>query len=349
MGVSTSEVTAAVVDFRHRRPDTPPTNENSAVETADLFASPEAWVYDGPMETRIEYETELKLDREMSIFALCDSAAGRRALTALYRRDAEVALGHGRTIVLNAPTYRASPAHAERMGYREPGAVANINNACLKLVDAVRQEFGPQSEQIVVTAPVGPKHAGYHPGLDFDLSAAEAYHSVQAAALADGEVDYISIAAMPGAVEAHGAALAVAQTGLPYTVGFILGPDAQLLDGAAPEALIEAIDATAPYPPLFYVLACTHASVCRRLLDRDHPTLGRIQGIKANGSSIAPDELLALDHAVADPPDRFSADLLSLGRERGFRIYGGCCGTDTAHLNSLCRQLNAGAAPANGI
>ena len=50
-------------------------------------------VYDGPMETRIEYGTDLKLDKEMSIFALCDTEPGRQALTALYRRDIEAAGG----------------------------------------------------------------------------------------------------------------------------------------------------------------------------------------------------------------------------------------------------------------
>ncbi|MBT9586342.1 hypothetical protein IV102_23570 [bacterium] len=43
------------------------------------------------METRIEYGTDLKLDKEMSIFALCDADPGRQALTALYRRDIEAA------------------------------------------------------------------------------------------------------------------------------------------------------------------------------------------------------------------------------------------------------------------
>ncbi len=46
-----------------------------------LFQGDQPAVYDGPMETRIEYRTDLKLDKEMSIFALCDSEPGRAALT----------------------------------------------------------------------------------------------------------------------------------------------------------------------------------------------------------------------------------------------------------------------------
>ena len=296
-------------------------------------------VYDGPMETRIEYGTDLKLDKEMSIFALCDSEAGRAALSDLYRRDIQAAQNHGVTIVLNAPTYRASREHAHRMGYDAPDAVAQINARCLELVKEIRDSFPSFRDNIVITAPLGPKHAGYHPGLEFDLASARQYHTEQAQALTKLPLDYVSIAAMPGAIEAEGAALAVAETGLPYTVGFILGPDANLLDGTKPEQLIADIDAHARVAPLFYVIGCTHASVCASLLARGGPQLARIQGVKANGSSLTPAELLALDHPAADDPNRFAQDLLELGKGRHFKVYGGCCGTDTAHLESLCQKL----------
>lgn len=297
-------------------------------------------VYDGPMETRIEYGTDLKLDKEMSIFALCDSAEGRAALTDLYRRDIEAAQTHGVTIVVNAPTYRASREHARRMGYTAPDAVAQINANCLELVGQIRDSFAAFRDNIVITAPLGPKHAGYHPGLEFDLASAREYHAEQAQCLASLPVDYVSIAAMPGAIEAQGAALAVAEAGLPYTVGFILGPDANLLDGSKPEQLIADIDSQAPVPPLFYVIGCTHATVCADLLARGGPQLARIQAVKANGSNLTAAELLALDHAAADGPDQFARDLWELGKGRQFKIYGGCCGTDTAHLQSLCQILS---------
>jgi homocysteine S-methyltransferase len=309
-----------------------------------LFETIQPVVYDGPMETRIEYGTELKLDAEMSIFALCDSADGREALSALYRRDIEAARAHGVPIVLNAPTYRASPAHAARMGYNAPDAIEHINRASIDLVRNVRGASGDFARHVYLTAPVGPKHAGYHPALEFTLQDAVAYHTAQAQALAGLGVDFISVAAMPGAIEAEGAAIAVARTGLPYTVGFILNADANLLDGTPPEKLIGDIDANAAYPPLFYVIGCTHASVCARLLARDSPQLRRIRGVKANGSSLSPAELLALDHAAADDASQFARDLLALGSGRGFKVYGGCCGTDTEHVESLCRLLSRSSA-----
>ncbi len=106
----------------------------------------------------------------------------------------------------------------------------------------------------------------------------------QAQVLASLGPDLISIAAMPGAVEAHGAA---------------------------------------------------------RFVPAPCPQLSRIQGLKANGSSLTPAELLALNRAVADDPEDFAEELLLLGLSRDFRVYGGCCGTDTAHLESLARRVAA--------
>jgi homocysteine S-methyltransferase len=301
------------------------------------FLPNQVYVYDGPMETRIEYGTDLKLDKEMSIFALVDSPGGRQALAGLYWADVKAAKPHGVPIILNAPTYRCSPAHAERMGY-STSDLPRLNKACLDLVQEIRDEFAGQVE-VLLTAPVGPKHAGYHPGLEFTVDMATEYHQAQAEALKDlPQLDLISVAAMPGMVEAYGAARAVAATGKPYTIGFILDREGNVLDGTPVRDLIATIDENVRPAPLFYVIGCTHVSVARALFQRED--LPRIQAIKANGSSLGPEELLALDHPAADDPELFAAELVALGRSRAFRILGGCCGTDTRHVDSLCREIS---------
>ena len=84
------------------------------------------------------------------------------------------------------------------------------------------------------------------------------------------------------------------------------------------------------------------------LLKREDVQVGRsykVRGAYNMISSLSPAELMALDHAAADEPDTFARQLLDLGRSRNFRVYGGCCGTDTAHLESLCRLMNELAPP----
>jgi homocysteine S-methyltransferase len=225
------------------------------------------------------------------------------------------------------------------MGYAS-SELARVNRDCLALVSEVRKECAPTGA-VLLTAPLGPKLAGYHPDRDDTPETMTAYHSAQAEALADLELDLVSVAAMPGAVDAIGASTAVSRTGLPYTVGFIITADGTLLDGTSLADLIARLDDSLDPRPLFYVLGCTHPSVCATVLDRGGASLARVRGIKANGSSLAPAELLALDRPLADPPEAFADALLALGEPRGFRIYGGCCGTDTGHVESIARRIAA--------
>lgn len=299
------------------------------------FAEHSVLLYDGPMETRIQFGTKLKLDPEMSIFSLVDSEEGRKALKELYVRDARAAARYAVPIVLNAPTYRASPAHLARMGYTAPGDIVRLNRDCLSLV---RDLALPGS---LVTAPIGPRYAAYQPDLKSDLAEAIEYHTPQMEAVEAWGVELISIAAMHGGVETVGAATAAARTGIPFTVGFVLRADGTMMDGTPVWSLIAEIDGTVFPRPEFYVIGCTHPTVCAQVMALDHPELTRILGVKANGSSKPPSELLQLDHAEADPPDEFAEELLALGRPRGFRIYGGCCGTDTALIESLGQRLQS--------
>lgn len=292
-------------------------------------------LYDGPMETRIQFGTDLPVDPTMCIFTLVDSEAGRQALSALYERDARAAARYAMPILLNAPVYRASPAHLERMG---SSGIVRVNRACL---DLVREVVGrlERPELTLITAPIGPKFAEYQPDRQTTLAQAIEYHTPQMEAVAGWGVELISIAAMHGGVETVGAATAAARTAIPYTVGFVLTAEGRMLDGTPVWSIIAEIDGTVTPPPELYVIGCTHPTVCAQVMGLDHPELERIRGVKANGSSKPPDELLQLDHAEADPPEPFAEELLALGRPRGFRIYGGCCGTDTGLIESLGKRL----------
>lgn len=307
----------------------------------DTFAQRPYLLYDGPMETRIEYNTSLILDKEMSIFTLMYSEEGKKALCDLYTRDSLIALKYNIPIILNAPTYRASPAHCRRLGYNAADSVKVINKDCIEFVKTIRDELSPAADQIFVTAPIGPERAGYSPELSFTIQEACKYHSQQANAIAEVGVDIISIAAMPGAIETIGCAKAVASTGLPYSVGVILTKQGTLLDGKSFAELIHEIDSTVSPKPLFYVISCTHPTTAQKALQSYDSAFHRILGIKANGSSKSPTELLALNKAEADEADLFADELFELGKEHQFKIYGGCCGTDHRHLAALAKKLSS--------
>ncbi len=296
-------------------------------------------LYDGPMETRIEYGTTLKLDKEMSIFTLIYQEEGQKALRQLYETDIEAVRHHNAPIILNAPTYRASPAHCQRLHFNDPNAIETINQDCIQFVKNIRNRYDDYKNNIYITAPIGPELAGYSADLSFTVEKAVSYHSRQANAIAQAGVDIISIAAMAGMIETIGCATAVAQTGMPYSVGVILNPDGTLIDGNPLKELIARIDATISPQPNFYIISCTHPVTAEQALSDHDIHYQRILGIKANGSSKSGKELLNIDHPEADEPELFADELIALGTKYHFKIYGGCCGTDHRHLATLAEKL----------
>ena len=297
-------------------------------------------VLDGPMETRIEYGTNFKLDREMSIFTLLEKPEGRQALTKLYNEDIAIARHYDLPIITNPPIFRASPAHLKRLGYNSKEDIVKVNKNSIQFVKQIREQHNEFAEKIYITAPIGPKNAGFT-SEDFTVKKAVAYHQPQVMAVAEEGVDVISAPAMPGASESIGLAKVMAETDLPYNVGFVIDKQANLLDGVPLVEVIGEIDAMlGKQKPDYYMIICVHATVCEQALQNYLPLYQRIKGIKANGSAKPPKELLKLNKPEADEPKVFADELMRLHDKYGFKILGGCCGTDSRHLESLAKLIS---------
>ncbi|OGT30386.1 MAG: hypothetical protein A3E87_01495 [Gammaproteobacteria bacterium RIFCSPHIGHO2_12_FULL_35_23] len=310
------------------------------MQFSQVLQSQPVLFYDGPMETRIEYGTSLKLDKEMSIFRLLEFKEGRDALANLYRKDIETIIPYQVPIILNAPTFRASKEHCKRLGIdADLENIYKINKESIEFVRAIRDEYLAFKNIIFITAPIGPKYAGFTPDNIQDIAIEVEYHQEQINAIAEIGVDIISIAAMPGGMESIGAALAASKTNCDYTVGFVLTKAGTLLDGMSVAYLINEIDKSTAHKPLGYIIGCTHPSIAMQALSKNSLEYARIIGIKANGSVKSPKELLKLDKPEADEPNKFAEELLAVGQKRGFKIYGGCCGTDDHHLKAMVELL----------
>lgn len=302
------------------------------------FNKKPCFLYDGPMETRIEFDTNLKLDNEMSIFTLIFSEEGKSALRKLYSEDIAIAEQYNLPIIINAPTYRANPAHCKRLGF-DLDEIEKINLKCVQFAKEIRQSFPDYKDNIFVTAPIGPKLSGYAPDYESDIAYMTRFYAVQADALAKAKVDIISIAAMTGFIEALGSAEATANAGVPYSVGLVLTPEGTLLDGTPIGETIQKIDNRTKIAPNFYVISCTHPKTAMAALKDSSKYIHRIKGIKANGSDKPPKELAKLDHPVADDPQLFAKEVVALGNQFHLKVYGGCCGTDSRHLAAIAKEL----------
>lgn len=289
---------------------------------------------DGGIETRIMFETDLPLDPHVQVAALLGNTAGERALGAVYRGYLAAGRSVGLPVVIGTPTFRASARYTDRAGLGGTAAVHRLNHAAVEFHRALRAEAsGPP---VWIAGVIGPAGDAYL--LDAAPSADEAadYHRTQAYALAEAGADFLYAATFPAVGEAIGAARAMAATGLPFVVSFVVDRSGTVLDGTPLAAAIRAVDADTA--PAFFSLSCVHPTVAARALAAGGGT-GRIKEVKANGSALSPADLVALDHPEADPPEVFARLMNDLGQRYGVPVLGGCCGTTDAHLRALAGLL----------
>ena len=91
---------------------------------------------DGGLETTLIYHEHLDLPL-FAAFDLLKDEAGTDMLRRYYERYAQLARTHGRGLVLEAPTWRANPDWAAKLGYDAP-ALADANRRAIGLMLEVR-------------------------------------------------------------------------------------------------------------------------------------------------------------------------------------------------------------------
>ena len=294
---------------------------------------------DGGIETRIMFETDVPLPPFVGAAALVDDPAGGPTIRRLYESYVAAAHPSGLPVIIGTPTFRASPNFARQAGLDGADATRRLNGSASAMHREIRERSRPYP--VFVAGVIGPSGDAYSPEQALPAGEAREYHAVQAEALAESGVDFLYAPTFPAVEEALGASSAMAATGLPHAVSFVLGHDGRVLDGTPLHVAMERIDAAAP--PLFYSISCVHTSVVERAL-RDEAAFSRLAGnrlleLKANASSLSTEELVRLDHLEGDDPERFAAGMSEIHRDFGLRILGGCCGTDDRHIRALATRI----------
>lgn len=266
------------------------------------------------------------------------SRTGRAALERLWDGYLDAILGAGLPALLLSPTWRAG---SDRLAAAGLGG-ARLNEAGVELVREVRDRRGSGGARVLVAGLLGCRGDAYRPGEGLGEEAALAHHWIQAEALARGRPDLLLASTLPAVDEAAGLARAMAATGLPYLVGFVLRGSGRLLDGTPLDEAVRRIDGSATPAPAGYLVTCTHPETLLEALSSDAfgpATRGRLVGIQGNGSRLSPEELDGRAELDTTTPDSFAGSMLSLRRRFGLRLLGGCCGTDDSHIRALCSVL----------
>ena len=299
----------------------------------DLLAQP--LLAEGSVYERLRRHPDVAFDAHVGTGALVLDDRYREILADVHRGYLAIGTGHGLPMLVQTDTWRTTGARTEASVWRG----TDLNHANAELVRMVADEGRSAGGTVVVGGLLGPAGDAYLPGDALSREDARRYHAAQAEALTAGGVDLLLCATLPALSEAMGLAAALASTGLPYLIGFVVRPTGRLLDGTPLGEAIIAIDEGTDPPPLAYLLNCVHPRVAAAALAVSPAGRGRVVGLLANTSARDPDELDGLDELEVADPGPFGAEVVAVGQEYGLDLLGGCCGTGDAHIVAIARLL----------
>jgi S-methylmethionine-dependent homocysteine/selenocysteine methylase len=296
---------------------------------------------DGGIETRIVFQTDVPLSPHVQVAGLVKDPTGGPVLWRIYESYVAAARSFGLPVIIGTPTFRASLNFLRRAGLGGAETVRHLNADAT----AMHQQIRAQSDHrpIYVARVIGPSGDAYRPEEALPAGEAREYHALQAAGLARSGVDFLYAPTFSAVEEALGASMAMAATGLPYVVSFVLEQDGRVLDGTSLHAAIETIDVEASTAALFYSISCVHPSVSATALRGETVfsdlVARRLNEFKANASPLSTEELVRLDCPEGADPDLFATEMWLLHQDFGLRVLGGRCGTDDRHIRAIAALM----------
>jgi homocysteine S-methyltransferase len=106
-------------------------------------------------------------------------------------------------------------------------------------------------------------------------------------------------------------------------------------------AAIQAVDAdaqTSGYEaPAYYMINCAHPTHFESVVSQAGTWRERIQGLRANASTLSHAELDAMTQLDSGNPDDLAGHYRRLRTPLSrLNVLGGCCGTDHRHVAAIC-------------
>jgi S-methylmethionine-dependent homocysteine/selenocysteine methylase len=298
---------------------------------ADVFLT------DGGLETTLVFLEGVDLPC-FAAFPLVDSEEGRGRLLSYYRPYLEAALAAGTGFVLSAPTWRANPDWAKKIGYSDSELRA-ANLDAVALAEEVRSLAKNGGTPVVIDGVLGPRGDGYVAENLMSPDEAQRYHSLQVETFADSAADMVSAITMTYPEEAIGIARAAKQAGMPSVVSFTVETDGRLPSGHALGEAIEQVDRETDGSPAYYMVNCAHPTHFAGVLAGDGAWRDLICGVRANASKMSHAELDEAEELDDGNPDELAGEYKHDLRPhlKNLNVLGGCCGTDHRHVGEIAR------------
>jgi S-methylmethionine-dependent homocysteine/selenocysteine methylase len=289
---------------------------------------------DGGIETTLIFHEGLDLPL-FAAFSLLEDEEGKEALRRYYEPYATLARERGVGLVLESPTWRASPRWASELGMSEE-RLDELNRKAIALMEQIKEEQGSNGAPVVISGCVGPQDDGYSPATKLTAAEAQDYHTTQIATFADTAADMVTAITMTYVDEAIGLTRAAAQSGMPVVISFTVETDGRLPSGQALGEAISQVDDETGGAPAYFMINCAHPTHFERVIEEHEPWRDRIRGLRANASTKSHaelDEATELDEG--DPADLGSRHAALRAKLPELNVLGGCCGTDHRHVGAI--------------
>lgn len=291
---------------------------------------------EGSVVERLRHEFQLQLDEHLVHAALIYDDTCRDILATIYRQYLAVAAEYDLPLMLMTPTRKANVERIAASGFRNRSVLADN----VRFLSQLRTEV---MSPVYIGGLAGCRGDAYEGRYVLSVEESMDFHYPTVRALAEAGADYLFAGIMPQLTESVGMANAMAATGLPYIISFMIRRDGRLMDGTFIHDAIATIDSETSVRPLCYMVNCIHPDILRQALmnpRNDTPLVReRFQGIQANAANLSPEELDKCTGLISSSPEELADRMMTLLWDFPVKICGGCCGTDQHHIRRFAQML----------
>lgn len=302
----------------------------------DCYRQSSTILMEGALGERLKREFGLKVDPTLALATIIYQPNGKKALEKLWREYVKIAEDNNMPFIATTPTRRVNKDRINRSKYCEQIICDNV--------ECLRQIKIKSKTDMFIGGLMGCKGDAYRATEVLTDKESKWFHGFEAELFRSAGVDFLFAGIMPAVSEAIGIAQAMENTGLPYIISFMIRKDGRLIDGTTIHDAISRIDYNTTTKPLCYMTNCVHPTILFNALSMDFNQTDlvkdRFHGIQSNTSSLSPEEL---DGSI----ELQCSDCLSLAKETmrlkqliELKIVGGCCGTDSTHLQAVAKLIH---------
>ncbi len=283
---------------------------------------------------RLRRNPNVSLHPDLAHSLLVNSNIGREHMAEIYHEYISIAQNARVPFFMCAPTWRANKDRIEAAKIDN-----DLNASAIDFIKHIRNDFPAWSENIIIGGLVGCKNDCYLPDQGISENEAESFHSWQINKIAAAGCDFIIAASMPALPEAIGMAKALSKTKVPYIISFVINKNGALLDNSSIANAISEIDNRCPTKPLGFMINCAYPSFFKPD-QQPHSIINRIIGYQANGSALTHAELEGSQTIHTEDVPDWGARMIDLNKSHNITILGGCCGTDSRHLQYIVDNIS---------